>query len=206
VVRRALFFSRFVIVILCVGLVTVAKNTQGRPAALSHWGLWYDEAAEGDENSALPIDNGRLGGMIFGQAVNDRIQLNEDTLWTGQPNDPSRSDAHTYLAKIRNEIFYGDRETAQSLYGSHMMGTHQGQAYQTVGSLYLNFTGPVAQMVIIRITAKHGIIFDTARNITWARKTCKNVSCDVSQVKGTFNLCLKFTGGQGNFSKRLVAI
>ena len=139
--RRAFFISRFMIVILCVCLMTMAKNVQGRPADLSHWGLWYDEVAGSDWTAALPIGNGRLGGMIFGEVVNDRIQLNEDTLWTGQPNDPSRTTAKNYLAQVRNEIFYGDRDTAQDIYNNNMMGTHQGQAYQTVGNLYLNFSG-----------------------------------------------------------------
>ncbi len=127
-------------VILCVWFLTAAKNVQGRPAGLSHWGLWYDEAAGGDWTSALAIGNGRLGGMVFGEVVTDRIQLNEDTLWTGQPNDPSRPTAKNYLDQIRNELFI-NRNTAESLYNSYMMGTHHGQAYQTVGSLYLNFAG-----------------------------------------------------------------
>jgi len=140
-IRQTSFVSRFIMVILCVWFVTAAKNAQGRPADMSHWGLWYDEAAGSDWTAALPIGNGRLGGMIFGNVVTDRIQLNEDTLWTGQPNDPSRTTAKNYLAQVRNEIFYGDRDTAQSTYNNNMMGTHHGQAYQTVGNLYLNFAG-----------------------------------------------------------------
>ena len=135
------FLKQFAEVFFFLLLLTIVSFVQGRPADLNHWGLWYDEPAGSDWTSALPIGNGRLGSMIFGNVVDDRIQLNEDTLWTGQPNDPSRATAKNYLAQVRNEIFHGDRDTAQDIYNSYMMGTHHGQAYQTVGNLYLNFAG-----------------------------------------------------------------
>lgn len=46
--------------------------------------LWYDKEALTWEE-ALPIGNGRLGAMVFSNPINDRIQINEDTLWTGYP-------------------------------------------------------------------------------------------------------------------------
>jgi len=119
----------------------MANTAQGRPADLSHWGLWYNTAASNEWTAALPIGNGRLGGMVFGNVVTDRIQLNEDTLWTGRPNDPSRTTAKNYLDQVRQEIFYGSRTTAQNIYNNNMMGTHHGQAYQTVGNITLNFAG-----------------------------------------------------------------
>lgn len=139
--QQAFPAMRFLFAISCVWLAMTATTSQGQPVDMSHWGLWYDEAAEGDWTAALPIGNGRLGGMIFGNVVTDRIQLNEDTLWTGRPNDPSRTTAKNYLDQVRQEIFSGDRDTAQSIYNNNMMGTHHGQAYQTVGNLYLNFAG-----------------------------------------------------------------
>lgn len=50
--------------------------------------LWYKQAAE-QWTEALPIGNGRLGGMIFGGVARERLQLNEDTLYAGGPYDPS---------------------------------------------------------------------------------------------------------------------
>lgn len=44
--------------------------------------LWYSEAAK-DFHSALPIGNGRLGGMVYGGTALEKISLNEDTLWSG---------------------------------------------------------------------------------------------------------------------------
>lgn len=49
--------------------------------------LWYDEPAKDWEKHALPIGNGRLGGMVFGGVSNERIQFNEDSLWIGDELD-----------------------------------------------------------------------------------------------------------------------
>jgi alpha-L-fucosidase 2 len=48
--------------------------------------LWYKQPAK-QWNEALPIGNGRLGGMVFGGVANERIQLNEDTVWAGERRD-----------------------------------------------------------------------------------------------------------------------
>jgi alpha-L-fucosidase 2 len=131
--KKMIFSLTLVLIVTSVAL--------SRPIDLSHWGLWYDESAGGEWTKALPIGNGRLGGMVFGNVVTERIQLNEDTLWTGQPNDSSNPDAYHHLATVRDEIFHGDRDTAESLYNQKMMGRHGGMAYQTVGNLLLNFAG-----------------------------------------------------------------
>ena len=44
--------------------------------------LWYQKPAE-DFNSALPVGNGRIGGMVYGKPENELIQLNEDSVWSG---------------------------------------------------------------------------------------------------------------------------
>ena len=49
--------------------------------------LWYDEPAGTDWLRALPIGNGRLGAMVFGNVDTERLQLNEDTVWAGGPYD-----------------------------------------------------------------------------------------------------------------------
>ncbi len=135
------WINGFIVMFACAVFVTGAADMQARPADLSHWGLWYDEPAGGEWTAALPLGNGRLGAMVFGNVARERIQLNEDTLWSGQPNDPSRPEAKNALEEVRNEIFNGDRDTAQELYNRNMMGRHHGQKYQTVGNLYLDFAG-----------------------------------------------------------------
>src|SRR6185295_5590621 len=58
--------------------------------------LWYAQPAK-VWNDALPIGNGRLGAMVFGGIVDERIQFNEDTLWAGRPHDYVRAGAREQL-------------------------------------------------------------------------------------------------------------
>src|SRR5689334_9336417 len=77
--------------------------------------LWYTTpAAQWEE--ALPIGNGHMGAMIFGGVVDERIQFNEDTLWTGEPHDYVRQGAGDYLQQIRDLVYAGkekEKELAQ---------------------------------------------------------------------------------------------
>ena len=66
-------------------LLAAPAHAQDNPA--SPLKLWYDEPASA-WNQALPVGNGRLGAMIFGGGERERIQLNEETLWSGGPYDP----------------------------------------------------------------------------------------------------------------------
>ncbi|MFD2352957.1 glycoside hydrolase N-terminal domain-containing protein [Nonomuraea ferruginea] len=58
-------------------------------SAANDLALWYDESAGTDWLRALPIGNGRLGAMVFGNVDTERLQLNEDTVWAGGPYDQS---------------------------------------------------------------------------------------------------------------------
>src|ERR1041385_8708061 len=82
--------------------------------------LWYRRPAT-NWNEALPIGNGRLGGMIFGGIEGERIQLNEDTLWAGAPYNPNNPEAFTALAEIRKLIFAGKYKDAEELIQQQMM-------------------------------------------------------------------------------------
>src|SRR5438876_9277496 len=76
--------------------------------------LWYTKpAAQWEE--ALPIGNGRMGAMVFGGIVDERIQFNEDTLWTGKPHDYVRAGAHDALDEIRKLLFEGKEKEAADL-------------------------------------------------------------------------------------------
>jgi alpha-L-fucosidase 2 len=61
--------------------------------------LWYNQSAK-NWNQALPIGNGRLGAMIFGEPIFDRIQINEETLWSGYP----KNDSTLYDAAFMNNV------------------------------------------------------------------------------------------------------
>jgi alpha-L-fucosidase 2 len=103
--------------------------------------LWYNKPA-GRWVEALPIGNGRLGAMIFGNPVEEKIQLNENTIWAGSPYNNANPKALEALPVIRKLIFEGDYEKAQDMANKDIISqAAQGMPYQTVGSLYLNFPG-----------------------------------------------------------------
>jgi alpha-L-fucosidase 2 len=101
--------------------------------------LWYRKpAAQWVE--ALAVGNGRLGAMVFGGIDNERLQLNEDTLWAGGPYEPSNPKGPNALPVIRQMIFDGNYAAADKLVNEAMMGRPPAQMlYETIGSLLLSF-------------------------------------------------------------------
>lgn len=103
--------------------------------------LWYDKPAK-NWNEALPVGNGRLGAMIFGIPGQEKIQLNEGTVWAGGPNRNDNPKAKNSLALIRKLIFEGKYQEAQELAQSNFISNkNSGMPYQTVGDLVLTFPG-----------------------------------------------------------------
>lgn len=101
--------------------------------------LWYSRAAK-EWLEALPVGNGRLGAMVFGEVAEERLQLNEGTVWAGGPHDYANPDGPAALPEIRRLIFAGEWVAAQQLADQKFSGKPQGQApYQTVGDLKLTF-------------------------------------------------------------------
>jgi len=101
--------------------------------------LWYRQPAT-QWVEALPIGNGRLGAMVFGQVRKEHIQLNEETVWTGGPYDPSNPDALGALPEVQRLIFEGQYIEAHQLYGRKMMSHPLRQMkYQPLGDLCLEF-------------------------------------------------------------------
>ena len=90
--------------------------------------LWYQKPAE-RWTEALPIGNGRLGGMIFGKPEQERVQFNEETLWTGEPRDYHREGAVAYLPQIRQLLFEGKQEEAEKLAGEKFMGRRSNEEH-----------------------------------------------------------------------------
>ncbi len=101
--------------------------------------LWYNKPAENWEE-ALPLGNGRLGGMVFGNVYSERIQLNEDSVWYGGPMDRNNPDAASNLQRIRSLISEGKMKEAEELSVLALSGTPEGQRhYEPLGDLYLFF-------------------------------------------------------------------
>lgn len=101
--------------------------------------LWYLQPAT-EWTQALPIGNGRLGAMVFGGISQERLQLNESTLWAGQPYDPVNPQALTMLPKVRELIFADKIAEAEALANQTLMARPLTQMpYQTLGDLTLDF-------------------------------------------------------------------
>ena len=89
---------------------------------------------------ALPVGNGRLGAMISGGVVYERLQLNEDTLWAGRPYDPVNPEAKGALPEVRRLLTEGLYADAARLVSEKVMAKPLAQMpYQTLGDLTLTF-------------------------------------------------------------------
>ena len=106
--------------------------------------LWYDRPAQ-TWTQALPIGNGTMGGMVYGTPAVERIQLNEETIWAGQPNQVMNPEAKEYLPKVRQLIFEGRYKEAEQLANEKVMpfgaGQNMGMPYQPFGDLYIAMPG-----------------------------------------------------------------
>ena len=101
--------------------------------------LWYDGPAR-EWEQALPVGNGRLGAMVFGKYGEERIQLNEETLWSGGPYSTVVKGGAKALPKIQKLIFEGKPLEAHKLFGRYLMGSPVEQMkYQCTGNLHLFF-------------------------------------------------------------------
>jgi len=120
---------------LYFGLYQANAQTQGELK------LWYDKPAT-IWNEALPLGNGRLGAMVFGDPAVERLQLNEETIWAGSPNSNAHSKSIKALPIVRQLIFDGKFDEAQELATQDIMSqTNDGMPYQTFGSVYISFPG-----------------------------------------------------------------
>jgi alpha-L-fucosidase 2 len=102
--------------------------------------LWYVRpAARWDE--ALPIGNGRLGAMLFGRVAQERLQLNEDTLWAGSPYTPDNPEALVAIPEVRKLLQAGRYKEATELAGAKVMAKPLRQmSFGSLGDVFLNFS------------------------------------------------------------------
>lgn len=101
--------------------------------------LWYDRPAS-DWNEALPVGNGRIGGMVYGTIGCEQIQVNEDTVWYGGPMDRNNPSAKEKLPLIRELIMAGKIHEAERLCKQAIGGTPFGmRIYQTLGDISIDY-------------------------------------------------------------------
>lgn len=132
-----------VVLFLCVASITAqssqpASGSGFRGSDPSNY-IWFSNpAAKWDE--ALPVGNGRLGAMIFGGIAEERLQLNEDTYWSGGPNSTVVKGGYKVLPEIQRLVFAERYLEAHNLFGRNLMGYPvEQQKYQSLANLHLFF-------------------------------------------------------------------
>ncbi|MCU6707766.1 glycoside hydrolase family 95 protein [Paenibacillus sp. J5C_2022] len=105
-------------------------------SARGQYSLWYREPAAIWEE-ALPVGNGSLGAMVYGGIRQERIKLNEDTLWSGYPCDTNNYEAHACLEQARRLIHEMRHREAERLIESNMLGPFT-QSYMPLGDLLID--------------------------------------------------------------------
>lgn len=139
--------SLLLAVLLLTAVPLLAADSQ--PAA-SETTIWF--AAPGKSfTESSPIGNGRLGAMMFGGVDEERIVLNESSMWSGSPQDADRPDAYKVLPEIRRLLLEGKNADAEALVNANFTckgpgsasgsGNSQYGCYQVLGNLRLSFTG-----------------------------------------------------------------
>lgn len=104
--------------------------------------LWYQKPAD-EWEEALPLGNGRLGAMVFGQIQKEQIQVNEESIWYGKRRERINPDAKENLPKIREYIRNGQIQKAQKLMSLAMTGCPYGERmYQTLGEISIEMDLP----------------------------------------------------------------
>ena len=151
---------------LCVGIVWSAEESSTR--------LWYTQPAK-NWLEALPIGNGRIGAMVFGQTDRERIQFNEYTVWRGKPHCYARQGAVEVLPELRRLVAEGKKGEAAKLAGERFMSDPlRQQAYQPCGDLFVRLSNTANpenyRRTLDLATGVHTSTF-TADGVTYTRET-----------------------------------
>jgi len=126
------------LLLLCLATTLGAAAAKPKPTPQR---LWYDKPAA-NWNEALPLGNGRLGAMVFGAPQRERLQLNEETIWAGGPNNNVKDDALPVVRQLREQLLAGQLVEAQALAQAKMQPAgNSGMPYQMASNVYLDFPG-----------------------------------------------------------------
>ncbi|WP_342330836.1 glycoside hydrolase family 95 protein [Pedobacter sp. FW305-3-2-15-E-R2A2] len=126
------------LLLLIMPTVVLKAQKQGS----SNLKLWYEQPSGTIWENALPIGNGVLGAMVYGNVDQEIIKLNEHTLWSGSPNRNDVPETLDSLSQIRRLIFEGRQKEAEQLSNKVMFGKKSsGQIFQPAGNLHLKFPG-----------------------------------------------------------------
>ena len=174
---------RLTLLILCLSGFLSASQTKAQ-----EYKLWYDKPAH-VWTEALPLGNGRLGAMVFGVPAVEHIQLNEESIWAGRPNNNANPDALEYVPKVRDLIFKGKYIEAQTLATEKIMSkTNSGMPYQTFGDLYISFPGHNDYTNYYRelsLDSARVIVRYKSNGVNYRRETITSLSDQVVMVRLT---------------------
>ncbi len=152
--------------------------------------LWYDAPAA-VWTEALPIANSKLAAMIFGKPSVERLQLNEETIWGGRPNNNANPEAKEYLPKVRQLVWEGKYEEAQDLATAHVLSnTNHGMPYQPFGDIYISFPGQGEYTDYYRelsLDSARSITRYTVDGVTYQREYISSLSDNVITVRLSAN-------------------
>jgi alpha-L-fucosidase 2 len=119
------------------GYASLASQATGETHEYPDQVLWYKTPAD-RWTDALPVGNGRLGAMVFGGVASERIGLNEETLWSGNPRDWNNPDAKNHLGVVRSMVIEKQDYHAADQECRKMQGPFN-QAYEPLGDLLIDF-------------------------------------------------------------------
>ncbi|MDI3321208.1 glycoside hydrolase family 95 protein [Pinibacter soli] len=149
--------------------------------------LWYRTSAKVWEE-ALPIGNGKLGAMIFGGVTDERIQLNESTLWDGFAQDASNPNALKALPEVRRLLFENKNNEAVELAGKTMMGNPSRiKPYQSLGELWFDMPLANAENYVRSLDLSTAIatVQYRLKDATYTRESFADAASNVMVVRFT---------------------
>lgn len=177
--------------------------------------LWYQKPAD-EWEEALPLGNGRLGAMVFGQIQKEQIQVNEESIWYGKRRERINPDAKENLPKIREYIRNGQIQKAQKLMSLAMTGCPYGERmYQTLGEISIEMDLPEEKIEkdadsAINITYYREL--DLSKAVCHVQYDCEKSEGKTIKIESTYFIShpddcmivhMKASGGQLSFVAKL---
>lgn len=177
--------------------------------------LWYQKPAD-EWEEALPLGNGRLGAMVFGQIQKEQIQVNEESIWYGKRRERINPDAKENLPKIREYIRNGQIQKAQKLMSLAMTGCPYGERmYQTLGEISIEMDLPeekIEKDADSAINTTYYRELDLSKAVCHVRYDCEKSEGKTMKIESTYFIShpddcmiihMKASNGQLSFVAKL---